>query len=362
MKKIIYILLAILLLTVCYVLDSDAVSSGTFTINQWGTGNYTAFASAEAGLQGVLISTCYIVCTGSWTATDYQYGQRSINGWTTYSTAPIVFTATGLARSTGSWDTTKYIFDGDGDGGTVLGNYEGFVYIDGIQFWYNATSNGGDTIRDYSTTTNDRLEVSNCFIKSNDKSRRGILCNNKSKKYVFWNNIFDKCTQGIYAYAFTQQTTFYIYNNTVVNSSQSASAGIHLEPNDATKTYMYVTLKNNLVQYRPYGDCYYLLYTGTGLQLSSATNVSNDNTSPNTEYCNSTASFSNPNIQYYMLTSTDTTSLDKGRNLSADVLFPFSTDIAGITRPSGTAWDIGASEYQYPVNAIITRRRGLIIE
>ena len=99
MKKI--ILLSILF----YTIPLFAVSSGTFTINQWGTGNFTSAISAEAGLQGSLISDCYIIVTGSWTVVDNPV---IFAGWTTYSTATVKFQATGLAKATGIWDTTRY--------------------------------------------------------------------------------------------------------------------------------------------------------------------------------------------------------------------------------------------------------------
>lgn len=56
------------------------------------------------------------------------------------------------------------------------------------------------------------------------------------------------------------------------------------------------------------------------------------------------------------ITSGATSAIDTGADLSSDPDFPISTDILGVSRPQGSAWDRGAWEYVAAVSAATTER------
>jgi hypothetical protein len=96
-------------------------------------------------------------------------------------------------------------------------------------------------------------------------------------------------------------------------------------------------LKNNLVQGSGIAD-YYLLNVE-----SSATNISQDGTSPDVGFADTTVTFAGAGD--YHLHANSTAAKDVGTDLSADLVRPLSTDIDRQGRPSGAGWDIGADEY-----------------
>ena len=82
----------------------------------------------------------------------------------------------------------------------------------------------------------------------------------------------------------------------------------------------------------------------------STNNISSDATSPNAECRNKAVVFISETAgsEDFRLHYSDTNALDQGLDLSAETNLAFSVDIAGRTRPLGSAWDIGAYEaYEY---------------
>jgi len=77
----------------------------------------------------------------------------------------------------------------------------------------------------------------------------------------------------------------------------------------------------------------------------SATNLSQDNNSPDVPFRNRTVSFVDAGNKDYHLAVGDTNAKDQGTNLSSDINLAFSDDFEGQSRSFGSAWDIGADEY-----------------
>lgn len=142
--------------------------------------------------------------------------------------------------------------------------------------------------------------------------------------------------------------TQYIYNNIITGFMKSASVGIitkwgentsHVYNNTVTTCTVGIQCtnatnisKNNLC-YGNNAD-----YSGT-FSSQSTNNLSKDGTAPayNTYYTTATVAFQSGT---YLIDSTDTGAKDKGADLSSI----FTTSINRLTRPQGTAYDIGASE------------------
>ena len=326
---------------------SYSVSSGTFTVNQWGTGNYTSLSSAEAGLQGVLISTCYIVITGSWTVSDSAV---AFSGWTTFSTAPIIVQATGLSRHLGIWNNSCYRISSSIDyGGSIfLGATSRNIIIDGVQLQQLSPVYSYD-IRDDSLQTDRTRIISNCILTGSTyyQNMYAYYDNGSGRCHIkIYNNIIYSVQNGLRCVATVANSTVTIYNNTIssclvrgidlYSSWQLAGGSLHL--------------KNNLIQA---GTCYYLDWSGTGSNAQS-NNVSSDE-SGTSGYRNQISSFVASQDNNYHLLANDTTAYTKGVNLSNDGVLSFNTDIDGQTRP--TDWSIGADD----IPVVSTRKRKAII-
>ncbi len=56
--------------------------------------------------------------------------------------------------------------------------------------------------------------------------------------------------------------------------------------------------------------------------------------------------FQNEGADEFLLGSSDTVAIDKGKDLSGDTYLPFTDDILEYTRPYNSIWDVGAHEYE----------------
>jgi len=364
MKKIIIVSLLLFLFQHCF-----GVSSGTFTVNQWGTGNYTTLASAESGLQGVLISTCYIVITGSWTVAD---GVTTFAGWTTFSTAPVIVQTTGLSRHSGIWNENAYKIRSNLPYGIGFIVNIKHIYIDGLQIDLqdgDPSANDCGIYELYNGSNDQYRNFSNNYIRYsgsttvNYNNRTGMALDyGKRGIYKIWNNILQDFYTGMLVVYCTTGSTYYIYNNTIKASQSDIGMSLSAQYS-ATQSYLFLYLKNNLVQGTTFQG-YVFQTINYGIRCTSACNISSDATSPNTDYGNLTVSFLNGATNWLLLSSTDTVAIDKARDLSADSGLSFNTDIIGTIRPSGVAWDIGANEYIYPTVSATKRRirRPIVLE
>ena len=142
-----------------------------------------------------------------------------------------------------------------------------------------------------------------------------------------WNNVIYDWGSGIRSEYSTTSNTVILYNNTLVNNS---AVGFLLLGH-AAGAYR---LANNLVQGAATN------YSITGGLTYSATNLSQDPTSPNAVLQNRTVTFVGaPNFH---LSPADINAKDTGTNISADPVLAFFDDIDGQLRQ--VPWDIGADD------------------
>jgi hypothetical protein len=350
---IISILALLLSIKYCY--------PATKTINQWGSGNYTTLTTWEAGEQGVLTSTAYAVITGSWTLADTSV---IINGWITYSTAPIIIQATGLARHTGVFNDKAYRLQPGNliNQAIAITLYPKDIQIDGLQFNIIGGAGQGDyAITDYYDygipNGMAARNISNCIITRDTTSASDIKNDHaidmnilfSSQTWKIWNNIIYNWGIAFNHGTMRYDTTDYLYNNTLYNCSYTGNyAGIFMSADGGNLSSLY--MYNNLV----YGTTNnYGIYNFDANRYHHGNNVSIDDTSPDTAYRFQSASFISNTSDYHLL-SADTTAYAKGSNRSADVNFSFNTDIDGQLRP--TNWSIGADD----IPAVSTRKRRYI--
>lgn len=112
-----------------------------------------------------------------------------------------------------------------------------------------------------------------------------------------------------------------IYNNTIVNNNGPGLPGLFIRSNVPTP----LNVKNNIVQGNGGGNCAGDICSGAGF----ATNA----------FGGTGVSFVNAGSDDYHLASGDTIAKNQGTTISS-----FSTDFDGVSRPQGSAWDIGAFE------------------
>lgn len=134
-----------------------------------------------------------------------------------------------------------------------------------------------------------------------------------------------------------QSGTYYLYNNTAYNNYTSYAGG------GGTHT-TFISLKNNIAQDDTVG------YTNTGVSLtvdaSSTNNLSDHSDATGTLPQNAkTVIFLSTSTNDFHLSPFDASARGAGANLTSDPNNPFNYDIDGQTRPTSTAWDIGADEY-----------------
>ncbi len=153
------------------------------------------------------------------------------------------------------------------------------------------------------------------------------------------NIVYSAVTHGIMISHYYGSATTLIANNTFVN------CGIGIKQEEVGLDGS-LTMKNNLCQ----GNTYDYVDDGGGFG-STANNISEDDTSPDAAYRNTTVTFADAANDGYRLSPNDTSAKDQGEDLSAI----FTDDIEGQSRSSaaaGAAWDIGADE-QLAIGVVI---------
>ncbi len=237
-------------------------------------------------------------------------------------------------RHQGKWSYNAYsLVNGNNDVLTVMGT--NYVEIAGLQIMTTGAGIFNKGIYSY-TSSQGLVKIHDNIITSfNPVGAKGMVLSDSGVGAAaqVYNNIlynFQGSAEG--RGIVVVMSSGAVYNNTV----DKCDYGI-FTPRGAV-------LKNNIVQDSGTN------YAGT-FDPSSANNISQDATSPNTGFWNRTVAFADASTSRlgdepndFHLAGTDTAAIDKGADLSADSVFAFATDIDGQTRPGGNAWDIGADE------------------
>lgn len=142
----------------------------------------------------------------------------------------------------------------------------------------------------------------------------------------------------------------------LVNSIGIGLNGLHYSVSTGTTSYEYNcgaidcdnSFFNQAASTHVVRNCWTQDETSAGYSNvdTSATNLSEDATSPQTLLRSIVLDFVDKANGNYRLASTDTEAIDAGTDLSADSIYPFDWDITGATR-TGT-WEIGPFNYSAP--------------
>ena len=294
---------------------------------------YNSLSAWEAAENRDLVASDEIAIAqieGSWANPDTT--AVTIGGWTTSATNYIKIYTTATARHNGKWDTRAYRLEVNDDALNIL---EANVRIDGLEIDISPSVSGewreGINIP-WANTDVDEIYISHNIIKNSNptdnNSGIGINPNDGGNIFYVWNNIVYNFTgAGSEGVIFKNNT--YLYNNTIYNCNVGVRIGT-----------ITVTAKNNIVKNCVDG------FSGT-FDSSSDYNISDiDTDAPNATFTGgyATVSFQDSANNDFHLSSTDTSALDQGTDLSADANLAFTTDIDGDTRPIDANWDIGADE------------------
>ncbi len=264
-----------------------------------------------------------------------------------YTPTSTVTQANADQRHNGEWSDGAYNMQVSSGNGIVVNPATRYVNIDGLQVSVT-DSNAANYGIEYNIGSGSAVyDISNNIIRGilsgSAASSAGITASSSPGAATFniWNNmVYGWNTSGSSAIAMGGSAPAYVYNNTLYGNYTGFSNS------DASST-----IQNVIANGDSYAD-----YSGT-FTSSSTDNISQDATSPNSLLRNETVAFVATSTQNFHLSSSDTSARGNGVNLTYDPYLQPVTDIDGDSRPTSTAWDIGADEYKssgYPVSGTVT--------
>jgi hypothetical protein len=301
------------------------VSAGNSTICPSGC-DYVNLSAWEAGEEGDLTGqgpSIAIITEGF-----VENGPVVIYGWTTTADDYIMITTNGSARANGVWNMSKYVLNYSAD--SALDVDAENVIVDGISILQGNTGiyYGGITV--YTTP-----EVANIIVKNS------IINGNGGRGY------------GVYFSDTGAGSVGLIYNVIAFNySAGSSSAGFRASDSDWN-----VSIFNSVAANINPGRSFFGTATTVVKNCISA-DVNNDFVSDPFQEINYTISADTPIGGANSIITTDWDSVFVNMSIGDFRLKPgslavdagtsidsFSGDFVGVSRPVGSAWDIGAFEW-----------------
>src|SRR3989339_1094928 len=186
--------------------------------------------------------------------------------------------------------------------------------------------------------------VKNCIITG---FSRGVAHYRQSDGHTYIENtiIYDCATYGVYGANESSGYGDRVYNSTIVNCGTGVYIRAAANP---------IVVRNSIFQNNTNDADTLSSAAGSGLSMYASILETADKKFSGTDSANqvsTTLEFVDSANDNWQLNINDAPAIDMGTTLSGIATYPFSDDIAGITRPTNGSWDIGASEMPYTLAA-----------
>ncbi|MCK5511135.1 hypothetical protein KAI65_06410, partial [Candidatus Parcubacteria bacterium] len=267
---------------------------------------------------------------GAWTVADET--AVTINDWTTSANNYLKIYTTSAARHSGVWDTGGYRLATT----TIFSIVEDYARIEGLQIDCNNGAN--DCVKLASTTSSGTINFDSMIIKNSGTGYAINAASTSNLSEVIIKNLlaYNLGNEGIYGNS-SDIDNLKIYNSTIVKNNTNtavSNTGIRYALAKNVAVFNYGGLDNNK--------------NFLNLHADSANLICNDDSC--TAYSNSTQT-----TQALIGLFTDFENYDYSiRNIYSDlcntglVITAVENDIAGVSRPRDSLYDIGAFEYNGP--------------
>jgi len=289
----------------------------------------------------------------------FDMGEVTISGWSSTPTAseyPRIYAADGEKHNGVQTSTSGAYIRHDSAAANAIEISENYTRIEGIKITKTVT----DVVTIINTTETSGVLVADCLLIYTGGADSGMSAiyirgngNTSGTAATVRNNIIyggnaeagNNILRGIRCRADVGGTGD-LYVNIWNNSVTCAKSGFSLTQNSGT---LYATIENNLA-INAETSCFDWLAGN----FTSNNNASEDATASGGGGSNHKNSITPANEVTYELINlkplaTSTNVKDSGKTIAS-----FSVDAFGVTRPYGSAWDIGAFEYEPPDETIST--------
>lgn len=346
--------------TETYYVNGASSPGGDGTTNATSGANraFATQAEAEATLQTDLTSAdkiYEIFHEGEDTSTNVIW-----DGWGTDATRyPILTAAEGAGRHPGYWSTsgTEYRLTGSAYSGCMRLRENMIVEFLQVENTYTSATADGPGHGISIDETTETCTVRNCIVKKTGAANNPLKCHGIGADSMFYgsytcaiyqNIIFGPWNVGIFIWAEPGQSdNINVANNVCVDGI--LDYGFYWDRTQ-TGSSSVANIKNNIFDT---AGVDYSENSGSNGTSNTASNFTGDSSSPDgASYQSKTATYENEAGDNFLVSTSDTTVLDEGVNLSSSGFggFEFSTDILGNDR--GTTWSAGANEPQDDPGAI----------
>ena len=249
----------------------------------------------------------------------------------------------------GVWSTSYYRFEIAGSPGAGVTVNDQYVEIQDVQFYASGTGSGTyQTIHAAEGAGGLSLKVTNCLMRGEAHAGGGngggiyFRPDVANVRGTFANNVIygfsgtDTIGLRLDGSGYNDGEIIIAYNNTVHGSP----VGMSTHGGGASDAQY---IKNNVINSCSTA-CYQLNSAGAHATDTTATNLSEDTSSPNNTWDSLAVTFVSETggSEDLHLNASDTAAKDQGTDLSGDAQYALSIDVDGATR-TGT-WDIGADE------------------
>ena len=300
--------------------NTAADSGGDGTTNNTSSGDgthaYNTLSAAETGEAGVLSAPLVLLCSGGADGGAVLFDAAS---WTTSGTNKITIKPNTGQEHGGQIDTGKYHKTSTGTYQLLIRSTVPNFFVEGIQALLTQSNVTGFNL----VEGNSGLFA--CLAKGdNSAGQDGLVLTGGGAAATtihIVNCLAYNCAgAGIRKAVYNASIDYTIYSNTIDNCGN----GLIFNSGFNTFNNFNNLLTGNTTDY-------------SGSSATTDNNVTSDATSPDTAHRNKTVTY---DAGADVFTTSDADVVGLGTDLSADSLFPFSTDIAGVAR--GATWDIGA--------------------